>query len=81
MNEYNETMGGVVVTPAQWEQRRYEIAKEMLPVLYNRVLYTLSGGATVDGRQVSIEQRQGITAAAAIEYADALIKELKGDER
>ena len=27
MNNYNETMNKPHVTPAQWEQRRYEIAK------------------------------------------------------
>lgn len=51
-----------------WEQRRYEIAKEMLPVIYRQ--------------EVAVSNRgQGImlkdTADFAVAFADVLIKELK----
>lgn len=51
-----------------WEQRRYEIAKEMLPVIYRQ--------------EVAVSNRgQGImlkdTADFAVAFADTLIKELK----
>ena len=51
-----------------WEQRRYEIAKEMLPVIYRQ--------------EVAVsEQRQGIMlkdiADFAVAFADMLIKKLK----
>lgn len=53
-----------------WEQRRYEIAKEMLPMVYNKLVTLRLSEDTIDV--------QGLAAAGAIEYADALIKELKG---
>ena len=52
------------VTDEQWEQRRYEIAKEVLPIfpiLIHDWLY-------VD------------CAEAAVNFADALIKELKENQ-
>lgn len=50
-----------------WEQRRYEIAKSMLPV----VVRSNSSGI------MSIKQ----VARLAVDYADALIEELKGGNR
>lgn len=51
-----------------WEQKRYEIAKEMLPILSERT-YKNNG----------VFVRYGITEAAnkAVVYADALIEKLK----
>lgn len=49
-----------------WEQRRYEIAKSMLPVVRSN-----SSGI------MSIKQ----VARLAVDYADALIEELKGGNR
>ena len=71
MERNSDKLGAPSVTPAMWEQRRYEIAKVMLPVLYERVIYTLSGSCA------SGERMQKVAAAGAIEYADALIDELK----
>ena len=50
-----------------WEQRRYEIAKEMLPVIYS------------DDNPQECEDYLTLQQAAneAVRYADALIKELK----
>ena len=55
-----------------WEQRRYEIAKEMLPVIYRQ--------------EVAVsEQRQGIMlkdiADFAVAFADMLIKKLKNENK
>ena len=55
-----------------WEQRRYEIAKEMLPVIY------------YDDKPQEGEDYLTLNQAAneAVRYADALIKELKkGSEK
>lgn len=52
-----------------WEQRRYEIAKTMLPQLYMR---SLEQGLRADPEKV-----QAIICAGAIQYADKLIEELK----
>ena len=51
-----------------WEQRRYEIAKEMLPVIY------------YDDKPQEGEDYLTLQQAAkeAVRYADALIEELKG---
>jgi hypothetical protein len=48
-----------------WEQRRYEIAKEMLPIIYR-----------IECGDFSIERM----AVFAVMYADILIKELKKKE-
>ena len=55
-----------------WEQRRYEIAKEMLPVIYRQ--------------EVAVsEQRQGIMlkdiADFAVAFADMLISKLKNENK
>jgi len=49
------------LTDEQWEQRRYEIAKEVLPVF----------------RNIDLCWPDKDCAVAAVELADALIKELK----
>lgn len=61
MNNYNYTMNKPHVTPAQWEQRRYEIAKDVLCAWY-------ASGRT-DGLEMDIND--------AVRTADELIKRLK----
>ena len=51
-----------------WEQRRYEIAKEMMPVLYQEVRKILLRGSIADDNDI---------AEAAVEFADMLIAELQ----
>ena len=58
-------------TPKQdidWEQRRYEIAKEMLPVIYRQGMEAQKHGQSVKRKD---------TAYYAVIFADTLIKELK----
>ena len=55
-----------------WEQRRYEIAKEMLPVIYRQ--------------EIAVnEQGQGVmlkdTADFAVTFADTLISKLKNENK
>lgn len=66
----------ILGTPVDWEQRRYEIAKEMLPVIY-----------LDDGQEERTEKVNGhigfeykvdeAMAKEAVRLADALIAELK----
>ena len=51
-----------------WEQRRYEIAKEMMPVAYQESRNILLRGGNIDDQDI---------AKAAVIYADLLINELK----
>ena len=51
-----------------WEQRRYEIAKEMLPITYQESRNILLRGGDVDTPDI-IE--------SAVKFADMLIAELK----
>lgn len=51
-----------------WEQRRYEIAKDALAAQISDVEYAENNS-------------EQILAKYAVKYADALIKELKGDEK
>ena len=51
-----------------WEQRRYEIAKEMLPVLYQQSAEILKCGQSITWEE---------TAVCALVLADALIAKLK----
>ena len=51
-----------------WEQRRYEIAKEMLPVIYRQ-------GMEVQKHGQSVKRKD--TAYYAVIFADTLIKELR----
>ena len=58
-------------TPKQeidWEQRRYEIAKDMLPVIYKHAMEAQKHGQSVKRKD---------TADFAVAFADTLIKELK----
>lgn len=58
-------------TPKQeidWEQRRYEIAKEMMPVLYQQGMEAQKHGQSVKRKD---------TAYYAVIFADMLIEELK----
>lgn len=63
-------------TPKQeidWEQRRYEIAKEMMPVLYRQGVEVLKYGQSFEW--------EGIV-DGAVNFADMLIEKLKkGGER
>ena len=58
-------------TPKQeidWEQRRYEIAKDMLPVIYKHAMEAQKHGQSVKRKD---------TADFAVAFADVLIKKLK----
>lgn len=67
INNYNETMGKPHVTPAQWEQRRYEIAREIMANCFHED----------EMRGVSAEYM----ALCAVQAADELIKRLKAQEK
>ena len=68
MNKDSDTMGALVVPPYQWEQRRYEIAKDVLAESYAAKRY-------YQGMEV------GTMIQEAIDAADALIEELKKREQ
>lgn len=51
-----------------WEQRRYEIAKEMMPVVCQEAKNILLRGGTVGDNDI---------AQSAVEFADMLIAELQ----
>ena len=51
-----------------WEQRRYEIAKDMLPIIYRHAMEAQKHGQSVKRKD---------TANFAVAFADTLIKELK----
>ena len=58
-------------TPKQeidWEQRRYEIAKDMLPVIYKHAMEAQKHGQSVKRKD---------TADFAVAFADMLIQKLK----
>ena len=63
-------------TPKQeidWEKRRYEIAKEMMPVLYRQGIEILKFGQKVEWDEI---------VNGAVNFADRLIEKLKkGGER
>ena len=62
-------------TPKQeidWEQRRYEIAKEMMPVLYRQGVEVLKYGQKLEWDEI---------AGSAVELADVLIQKLKEQEK
>ena len=65
MNDYNDTMGGVTVIPALWEQRRYEIARDIMAAAF--VTWDYRGESFAD------------MAYDAVRAADALIETLKGN--
>jgi len=58
-----------------WEQRRYEIAKEMMPQVLHELTLALQAGAKVEG--IGVIPATEATAERAVWYADALIAELK----
>ena len=51
-----------------WEQRRYEIAKEMLPIIYRHAMEAQKHGQSVKRKD---------TADFAVAFADVLIQKLK----
>lgn len=58
-------------TPKQeidWEQRRYEIAKEMMPVLYRQGVEVLKYGQSFEWKEI---------ADGTVNFADMLIEKLK----
>lgn len=62
-------------TPKQeidWEQRRYEIAKEMLPAIYRQGVEALKYGQSVKWED---------TVNGAVNFADMLIQKLKEQEK
>ena len=65
--ECNLSNTDMIQSEIDWEQRRYEIAKEMLPAIY------------VNDKPKEGEDYLTLQAAAheAVRYADALINELK----
>ena len=61
-------------TPKQeidWEQRRYEIAKEMMPVLYRQGVEVLKHGQSFEWKEI---------VGGAVNFADMLIEKLKKGE-
>lgn len=63
-----ENIDEELITPINWEQRRYEIAKEMLPMLSER-RYRTNGVFSRHSRDEATNE--------ALLYADALIEKLK----
>ena len=62
-------------TPKQeidWEQRRYEIAKDMLPVIYKHAMEAQKHGQSVKRKD---------TADFAVAFADVLISKLKNENK
>ena len=62
-------------TPKQeidWEQRRYEIAKEMMPVIYRHAMEAQKHGQSVKRKDI---------ADIAVAFADVLINELKNENK
>lgn len=60
-----------------WEQRRYEIAKEMMPQVFRELTRALQTGLKVDVAGMTAMEA---TAERAVWYADALIAELKKEK-
>ena len=61
-----------------WEQRRYEIAKEMMPYCARVLIDVLnSGGKNEEWVGKTVNQ---VVAEASVSYADALIERLKRKE-
>lgn len=54
-----------------WEQRRYEIAKEMMPVLYRQGVEVLKYGQSFEWKEI---------VDGAVNFADKLIEKLKKGE-
>ena len=62
-----------------WEQRRYEIAKTMMPQVFHELTAILNAGGRVEGAYGKTPQE--LTAERTVWYADALIAELKKEEQ
>lgn len=60
-----------------WEKRRYEIAKTMLPYCAKGILELLTKGASLKDAGYGSEKLTDCAAESAMDYADALIKKLK----
>lgn len=61
-----------------WEQRRYEIAKEVMPYCAKSIIDALNSGCrNEEWAGMTIAQ---ITSESAVGYADALIERLKRKE-
>ncbi len=60
-----------LLTEVDWEYRRYEIAKEIQPHIIMQELDYIDRGRTIKHNVAEY------SAQKAVEYADALIKELK----
>ena len=69
----------MVNKPIDWEQRRYEIAKDIIPFIATSTKEILWQGRGL-GEEVNDITVQEYCAKHAIFYADALIAELKGGE-
>lgn len=65
MERNSDKLGAPMVTPDQWEQRRYEIAKDMLQAIYSDGVNELYVNEMVD---------------ESVRMADELIMKLKGGE-
>lgn len=61
-----------------WEQRRYEIAKEMMPQVLHELTVILNAGGRVEGADGKTPQE--LTAERTVWFADALIAELKKED-
>jgi hypothetical protein len=59
-----------------WEQRRYEIAREILPSIAENILNILQSGGSL-GQEVAGKTVAEISAIDTLRYTDALIEELK----
>lgn len=66
--DFEEVSDEEVRNSDKWEQRRYEVAKEMLPITYQESRNILLRGGDVDTPDI-------IT--SAVKFADMLIAELK----
>ena len=64
------------LTNVNWEQRRYEIARGMMPYFAERYRIALEDGR-LDYQGLPLEV---MVAKNCVKYADALIKELRGYE-
>lgn len=68
----------IVKHKIDWEQRRYEIAKEVLTYCAKSLVDALNSGCTKEewiGKTI-----QQIASESAVIYADTLIEQLKGKE-
>ena len=61
-----------------WEERRYEIAKAMMPQVTVLVLDVLNRGQKIEG--ASGKTVMQVVAERALWYADALVEALKTEE-